>query len=77
MSEPGKPEKCETAETVDDTELDTAQGGGLMGSLIDGSGAEESGARSFQTLSNVMKNRTDTASDGSSFVTGAGGDPNV
>ena len=68
MSEPGKTEKREAAETVDDAELDRVQGGGLMNTPVGGWGVAGSAEPNAGAATDPRKTR---------FASTAGGSPNV
>lgn len=62
---------------IPDGELDQAQGCGVFGTPTGGWGKNGDDKRTFQTISNVMKNRTNTASDGESVASIVSGEPSV
>ncbi len=48
-------------ETVEDADLDQAQGGGVFGTPAGGWGVAENDQQAQQTVSNVLKNRTQSS----------------
>ena len=68
MSERKETKTREAAETVDDAELDTVQGGGLMDTPIGGWGVAGSAEPNAGATTDPRKTK---------FASGAGGDPNV
>ena len=70
---------------LSDEDLDQVQGADVFGTPSGGWGLDGPVVSGMQSLSNIQnlsgtddrKTRVGTSTDGSSFVTGAGGDPNV
>ncbi len=56
--------KTSKAVPLIDSELDAAQGGGLMDTPLGGWGVADDETQAIQPLSNVLKNRTQSAPSG-------------